>query len=64
MSIPEQSDYKRRKFTIAETADELRCSRSTIFKLLREGKLARTKIGTRTLITGEAIDRLVSEPAV
>lgn len=61
MNAGEQISYKRRKFTIDEAADQLRVSRSMIFKLLRKGKLARIKIGTRTVITGDAIDRMTGE---
>jgi excisionase family DNA binding protein len=63
MSAREQSEFFRRLFTVAEAADHCRVSKTMIFKLIREGKLSPTKIGTRTLISGAAIERLLSEPA-
>ena len=54
-----QADFGRRLFTIAETAEHLRISKTMVFKLIRQGQLAPTKIGTRTLIRGAAIERLL-----
>ena len=56
-------DFQRRLFSVGEAADYLRISRTMIFKLLRQRKLTPTKIGTRTLISGAAIDRLLAETA-
>jgi excisionase family DNA binding protein len=59
----EQTDFGRRLFTVAEAADHLRVSKTMIFKLIRESKLTSTKIGTRTLISGAAIDHMLLETA-
>ena len=56
-------DFHRRLFSVGEASDYLRISRTMVFKLLRQGKLTPTKIGTRTLISGAAIDRLLAETA-
>ena len=61
MNNIEEIEFTRRLFSVGETADYLRVSRTMIFKLLREDKLTATKIGTRTLISGAAIDRLLAE---
>ncbi len=52
-------DFQHRLFSIGEAADYLRISRTMVFKLLRQRKLTPTKIGTRTLISGAAIERLL-----
>jgi len=54
-----QLEFDRRLFTIAEAAEYLRISKTMVFKLIREGRLTSTKIGTRTLIRGAAIERLL-----
>lgn len=39
-------------FSVSESADYLRCSQSFVYKLLAKGTIRRTKVGSRTLITG------------
>jgi excisionase family DNA binding protein len=56
-------DFQHRLFSVGEAAAYLRISRTMIFKLLRQRKLTPTKIGTRTLISGAAIDRLLADTA-
>ena len=56
-------DFEHRLFSVGEAADYLRISRTMIFKLLRQRKLTPTKIGTRTLISGAAIERLLADTA-
>jgi excisionase family DNA binding protein len=63
MNSKQEIEFERLLFSVSEAAQHLRISRTTIFKLLREGKLAPTKIGTRTLISGAAIDRLLAKTA-
>ena len=63
MNSEKEIEFERLLFSVSEAAQHLRISRTTIFKLLREGKLTPTKIGTRTLISGAAIDRLLAETA-
>lgn len=36
-------------------------SRSTIYRLINEGKLVRVNIGTKAVITGESLARYVEE---
>lgn len=45
--------------TADETADYLRVTRATVFKLLRTGELPRIKIANSTRIPKAAIDRLL-----
>jgi excisionase family DNA binding protein len=61
MNFQKEIEFERLLFSVPEAAQHLRISRTMIFKLLREGKLTPTKIGTRTLITGAAIERLLAE---
>lgn len=37
------------------------CSRATLYRLIDRGKLVRTKLGTRTLITGKSLAEYVDE---
>lgn len=45
--------------TPKEAADELRVHRTTITRLVQDGKLAGTRIGTRLVIARDAIDAFV-----
>ena len=63
MNLKNETEFGRRLFSVQEAAEYLRISRTMIFKLLREGKLTPTKIGTRTLISGAAIERLLADTA-
>ena len=63
MNSQKEIEFERRLFSVSEAAQHLRISRTTIFKLFRQGKLTPTKIGTRTLISGAAIDRLLADTA-
>lgn len=58
---PEGIAYEDQKFSIQETAGDIRCSVSYVWKLVRQGKLKPARIGGRTLITGSEIRRLVTE---
>ena len=48
-------------FSIDETAELLRCSRSHIYHLINNGIIRRVRIGHRSIITAKEIDRLLSE---
>jgi excisionase family DNA binding protein len=50
-------------YTIPEAADQLRCSRSHIYKLIETGQLRRVRIGHRSIITAAEIDRILREGA-
>ncbi len=49
--------------TVEEVATTLRVTPQTIWRYLKSGKLAGTKIGKRYLITPEAVERLQQPPA-
>jgi excisionase family DNA binding protein len=46
---------------MAQACAQLSCSRGTIEKLWREGKLERVRFGGQTRITARSLDRLVDE---
>lgn len=48
-------------FTIDEAADQLRCSRSHVYSLIKRDLLRRVKIGSRTVIPASEIARLAEE---
>ena len=47
--------------SIDETARLLGLSRDTIHRLIRDGELARVKIGSRTLVTTRSMHKLLEE---
>lgn len=47
--------------TTAQACAQLGCSRSTVEKLWREGKLERVKFGGQTRITARSLNTLVDE---
>jgi excisionase family DNA binding protein len=55
------TELQNRNFSIAETADYLRISKSYVWKLIGSGKLKRLKIGERSIITGRELARYLEE---
>jgi excisionase family DNA binding protein len=51
---------RRFAYSIEETCAALGIGRGTVFKLIRDGKLPARKLGTRTLIPAEDLERLVA----
>lgn len=47
--------------SISETADTLGVSTNTVYRILRQGDLPRHKIGSRTLIRTDALERFIEE---
>jgi excisionase family DNA binding protein len=59
--IPQQPDpFMRRACRIHEACVALGISRSTLYKLVAEGKLRLIHLGGRSLIPATEIDRLIS----
>ncbi len=56
-------DENRRALSIEEAARTCGLSRSTLYRLLKDKKLATVKVGSRRLVRPEAIDALLSEGA-
>lgn len=49
--------------TIAEAAAQLRCRRTTVFKLLAEGRLIRApRFGKQTVVTAESVAEILALP--
>ncbi len=51
---------ERQGLRIEEAAHALGCGRTTVFKLIREGRLRVVKLGTRTVIPRAEIEHLLS----
>ncbi|GAB4527034.1 MAG: hypothetical protein Kow00133_15900 [Amphiplicatus sp.] len=49
--------------TIPEAAERLRCSRATVYALVRRGHLDLRKLGSATRITARSLLRLIAEGA-
>jgi excisionase family DNA binding protein len=47
--------------TVKEACDRLRISRATLYNLVNRGELAFVKIGGKSLISEEGIDRLIAQ---
>jgi len=47
---------------IDEAANYLRVSRSTVWRLFRDRKLTRVRVGTRTLVRKDELDALIQVP--
>jgi len=58
---PGTPDFQYRVLSVQEAADHLRISRAFIYKLLKAGSLRSNKLGSRTVITGAAIEALLAE---
>ena len=43
-------------YTVKELTEELRCSRSTVWRLLNKGEITGYSIGTRMNITRDSVD--------
>jgi excisionase family DNA binding protein len=57
-----EQDTDRRLRTIAEAMDVLSCSRPTIYKLWREGRLELVKLGGwHTRVTSRSLNRLLND---
>lgn len=41
--------------TVAETAELLRCGQTTVYQLIKDGRLASVKIGRRRLVRASAV---------
>jgi excisionase family DNA binding protein len=51
----------RRAYSPKSVAKEIDVSRTTVFNLIREGKLKAVKLGHRTLIMADELDRFVNQ---
>jgi excisionase family DNA binding protein len=51
----------RRAYSPKSVAKEIDVSRTTVFNLIRSGRLKAVKLGHRTLIMADELDRFVSQ---
>ncbi|BBX38064.1 DNA-binding protein [Mycolicibacterium mageritense DSM 44476 = CIP 104973] len=49
----------RTLLTVSETAEMLRCGQTTVYQLLKDGRLASVKIGRRRLVRADAVERFI-----
>ncbi|MCH9736499.1 MAG: helix-turn-helix domain-containing protein [Actinomycetia bacterium] len=57
---PEPADTVQTMLTVAEAAEVLRCSKSMVYALTREGRLPSVKIGQRRLYAAKEVDAFLS----
>ena len=55
----EANPQSRKLLTIAETADTLRVSKWTLYRLLQTNQLQSVRIGSRRLIPAAVVDRFI-----
>ena len=55
------SDIEKRLLTVKEACEYLRIGRSTLYRHIKQGKIKPVKIGKRTLIDKNDLDRLIEE---
>lgn len=48
-------------YTIAEACQATGLGRTKLYELIDQGRLERRKIGRRTLITGDSLERLIAD---
>lgn len=54
---------QRKTYKVTEAIAMLGVGKSTIYKLMNEGRLQRIKVGASTLITAASIDALITHDA-
>jgi excisionase family DNA binding protein len=59
--MPKANNQSRELRTMQQACQQLSCSRGTVEKLWREGKLERVRFGGQTRITARSLDALVDE---
>jgi excisionase family DNA binding protein len=59
MMMPKAEADSRELRTMAQACAQLSCSRGTVEKFWREGKLERVRFGGQTRITARSLDALV-----
>jgi len=55
------NDVRREGLRVEEAAHIIGCGRTTVFQLIRQGRLRVVKLGTRTVIPRSEITRLLAE---
>jgi excisionase family DNA binding protein len=55
------ADYSRPLLDLKEAAEVLRVGRSTVFNLIRDGKLETVSVGRRTLVPADAIASFIQK---
>ncbi len=53
------AEPSRTLLTVPETAEMLRCGQTTVYQLLKDGRLASVKIGRRRLVRADAVARFI-----
>lgn len=60
--MPTKSDSTNRAaYTIPEAAEQLTISRASLYRLIDRGEIRRVKIGQRSVIPADEINRLLAE---
>jgi excisionase family DNA binding protein len=56
--------FSRKYYTVADAARHIGVSRSTFYELLKKGEISARKLGSRTIVPGEELEKLIArQPA-
>ena len=61
MTVQPTGELDQLAYSVPDTARLLGLSREMVYKLIKDGRLPRVKIGTRTVVPTKAIQRLLEE---
>lgn len=56
---PADTEPPRTLLTVPETAAMLRCGQTTVYQLIKDGRLAGVKIGRRRLVGADAVAQFI-----
>ncbi len=48
-------------YTVKETSDIIKCGKTKTFALIKENRLQKVKMGSKTLVTKSSVDALIAE---
>lgn len=57
----EPSSIPKKLLTVPETAEALRVSRTTVYELFKDGRLASVHVAGRRLVTCTEVDRFIAD---
>lgn len=63
MAVPQRQEVEPLAYSVADARRLIGIGKTKTFELLANGRLERTKVGRRTLVTAQSIRTLIAEGA-